>query len=86
MKLSTIATVGAAVLAFGAFEMHRQAEAGYMTCNSYGSTTSCYGTDGSYINGSTYGGTTTFYGNDSNGDFTSGSCSSYGSTTSCYSY
>ena len=55
-----------------------------MSCNTFGSRTTCYGSDGSSYSGNTFGGRTTFYGTDSNGDSYSGSCNSFGSQTTCY--
>ena len=58
----------------------------FTNCNSFGGSTTCYGSDGSTYYGNSFGGNTNFYGTDSNGNSYSGNCSSFGGSTSCYSY
>ena len=84
MNFKALATAALASLALTSVALP-EAKA-YTSCNSYGSQTTCYGSDGSTYTGTTYGGQTTFYGYDSNGDYNAGSCSSYGGVTNCYSY
>ena len=82
--LKALAAVTAIVI--GVWGAAPQAKADSLRCNSYGSSTSCYGSDGSSYRSNTYGGSTSFYGTDSYGNSYSGRCSSYGGSTSCYSY
>ena len=83
IKAIAITTALAAAAFIGAAP---EAKANYYSCNSYGSYTSCYGSDGSSYSGSSYGGysTGTYY--DGNGNSFYTSCSTIGSYTSCSSF
>ena len=80
-----------AIAAFGAFAglaiSGTPGFAQYTSCNSWGNSTNCYGSNGSSYNSYGIGNNhRSFYGTTQNGDFYSGSCTRIGNYTTCSSY
>ena len=86
MNIKAIVTSAIAAAALATGFVAPEAKANYYSCNSIGSYTSCYGSDGSSYSGSTIGGYTsgTYY--DGNGNSSYQSCTTIGGYTSCSSY
>ncbi|MDC0302996.1 hypothetical protein OAL13_00065 [bacterium] len=88
MNFKTLAApVAAITLAITGVMSAPQAKADFASCNSYGNSTNCYGTNGSSYNSYGIGNNYRSYsGTDSNGNYYSGSCTRIGSYTSCNTY
>ena len=86
-NIASLAAIASAALFAGALTLITpEAKAEYYSCNSIGSYTSCYGSDGSSYSGSTIGGYTSGYYYDGNGNSSYQSCTTIGGYTSCSSY